>query len=60
MNRIKYWLLRKLFDDICLKSECESCRMNEVCYAGGAIITECAENDVFVQARKVWGIESED
>ena len=55
LRQIKYRLLRWLLDDICEKSICESCCIGGVKKDINAIV--CFENDVFVQARKVWGLE---
>lgn len=59
MNRIKYWLLRWLLNDICQRSDCESCGLAGIggyCSPDGEPWNVCFENDVFVQARKVWRI----
>lgn len=62
-GRIKYHFLRRLLDDICRRSECYEggCRLcGEVvldcCDADPATIA-CFEEDVFMQARKVWGLD---
>ena len=58
LGRIKYRLLRWLLDDICEKSVCESCRMGGECsIAGIPHSIQCFENEVFVQARRVWKLE---
>ena len=54
---IKYYLLRWLLDDICLKSKCEDCRLEHDTNFLGTICHSCLENDIFVQGRKVWGLE---
>lgn len=57
-NRIKFELLRWLLGDICCRSECENCVMRtmvDICSDRFAM--GCEEQDVFYQARKVWGIE---
>lgn len=65
LGRIKYWLLRRLLDDICSKSECigayEDCAMNFGCdlsVNGKVVKCSCLEDFVFKQARKAWGIEA--
>ena len=58
LRRIKYWLLRWLLDDICEKIVCESCCMGGQCSIPGFQNSiQCYENEVFVQARKIWGLE---
>lgn len=57
LKRIKYALLRWLLDDICLKSECKDCHLRYDTDFCGTTLHACIENDIFVQARKVWGLE---
>ena len=57
LKRIKYALLRWLLDDICLKSECKECRLEYDTEFLGTVSHACLEDDIFVQARKVWGLE---
>lgn len=58
IRRIKYRLLRWLLDDICEKSTCESCCMGgESTIPGFQNSIQCFDNDIFVQARRVWGLE---
>lgn len=57
LKRIKYTLLRWLLDDICLKSSCKDCRLQHETNFCGTPCYDCLENDIFVQARKVWGLE---
>lgn len=54
MNRIKYWLLRKLLAQICEKTDC--CR-NCVIHIACEGYRYCALEDVHEQARKVWGLQ---
>lgn len=63
LGRIKYKLLRLLLDDICLRSECESCllsRATEVKGLENAVWFECLEGDIFKRARQVWGLENKE
>lgn len=56
--RIKYRLLMWLLGDICEKSECEKCRMGGECSIPGFTNNiQCYENEVSVQARRVWKLE---
>ena len=55
LNRIKYRLLRWLLDDICCKSECEKCVLSHAITVGDYQGNACHEEDVFYQARTVWG-----
>lgn len=59
LGRVKYALLKWLLDDICINSKCNDCNLGseiEVCgYFGKA----CGEEDIFIQARKVWGLVKE-
>lgn len=56
MNRIKYWLLRKLLGEICEKTDnCKTCGMR----IEGELCTECAQAYAHEQARKVWGLDHE-
>jgi len=57
-NRIKYELLWWLLDDLCDKSKCGDCAMERP--AEGKLFYPCVENEVFVQARKVWGLTNEE
>ena len=58
LRRIKYKLLKWLLGDICEKSYCQECRMGGECNIPGIKESiQCFENEVFVQARKVWGLE---
>ena len=57
LKRIKYALLRWLLDDICMKSECHYCRLEYDTEFMNSFTHGCLENDIFVQARKVWGLE---
>lgn len=58
IGRIKYKLLRWRLDDICEKSVCESCRMGGECSIPGfSGSIQCYENEVTVQARRVWKLE---
>ncbi len=52
MKHIKYRLLRWLLNDICTKSDCKNCALFDSC-------SDCAcyEDLLFVQARRVWGVE---
>ena len=55
MNRIKYWLLRKLLVEICKKTDkCKTCVMR----LNGEPHYECAQAYVREQARKVWGYDN--
>ena len=63
LRRIKYKLLRWLLCEICVKSDCESCRL---CYKAqielkstGDILEgpACREDDILMQATKVWGVK---
>jgi len=57
LKRIKYKLLRWLLDDICLKSECQKCRLSYNTKFCGSICHQCLEGEVFSQANKAWGLE---
>lgn len=58
LRHIKYRLLRWLLDDICEKSVCELCRMGGECSIPGFQNSiQCYENEVTVQARRVWKLE---
>ena len=61
-SQVKYRLLRWLLDDVCRRSDCSEtgCRLCgefvlDCCDADPATVT-CFEEDVFMQARKVWGL----
>lgn len=56
-NRIKYELFGWLLDDICRKSDCADCTYGRTICIHGHPMEECVENDLYVQARKVWKIE---
>ena len=60
LRRIKYKLLCWLLDDICIKSKCKNCAMchHSERYAD-ALVDGCGENEVFVQARRAWGLKKE-
>ena len=63
LGRIKYKLLKWLLDDICIKSECGECLLYRACEIEclkNTVFFECLENDVFKQARKVWGLEEDE
>lgn len=55
MGWIKYKLLCWLLGDLCVRSRCDSCRMMNFSY--GDHYCPCNENDIYIQARKVWGIK---
>ena len=65
LERIKYWLLRNLLADICLKSDCEKCALCDkirIDFNDGKYMYEgpaCHEDDIFRQAREVWGLNKE-
>jgi hypothetical protein len=50
-------LLKWLLDDICVKSECNDCHLGSEIEIAGYVGTACEEEDIFMQARKVWGLE---
>lgn len=52
LNRIKYRLLIYLLNDICERSECDICDFD----MSSVTPYSCHQNRVFVQARKVWGL----
>lgn len=52
---IKYRMLRWLLNDLCRKSDCAECELAST--NNHDVICPCVENDIFVQGRKVWGIE---
>ena len=56
MNRIKYWLLRRLLSDICRKTDC--CKKCEMCIDFGDYNC-CVQADIHEQARKAWRIDNE-
>lgn len=56
-NRIKYKLLKWLLDDICVSSEYERCCLGSEINIDGYVGCACGEEDVFIQARKAWGME---
>lgn len=58
-ERLKYRLLTWLLGDICMRSH-EMCYGCTMCYEDpddGA--PGCCENDIRIQARRVWGLEDE-
>ena len=57
LNRIKYRLFGLLLDDICRKSDCKNCIYDRTIRINGHDMIECVENDLYLQARKAWGIE---
>ena len=57
IGRIKFWLLKWLLDDICVNSSCKDCKMSGEINIAGYVGTACGEEDIFYQARKVWGLE---
>lgn len=62
LRRIKYRLLRWLLDDICMRhsplaSDCVKCPMSYEAHVDDLIGPACLQNDIFVQARKVWKLE---
>ena len=56
MNRIKYWLLCILLNDICGRTEdcyyCSFCEKGKTAY-------DCTQGNVYEQARKAWGLDYE-
>lgn len=59
LGRIKFALLRWLLDDICVNSTCKDCQLSGEIEIGGYVGTACGEEDIFIQARKVWGLVKE-
>ena len=57
LGRIKFKLLKWLLDDICMKSECRQCQLSSEIEINGYVGTACGEEDIFIQARKAWGLE---
>lgn len=62
LRRIKYRLLRWLLDDICKRGgveawDCKKCTLDYEIDVDGFRGWSCLLNDVFAQARKVWGLE---
>ena len=62
LRRIKYRLLRWLLDDMCIRmgplcSDCKKCPMSYETRVDDLIGPACLQNDIFVMARKVWGLE---
>ena len=55
-NRIKYEIFGMLLDEICRKSTCKECSYSRTIRINEHMMDECVENDLYVQARKVWGI----
>lgn len=55
IGRIKYKLLCWLLGDICTKSDCNDCAINNP----GSILVfcPCHASAFYKQARKVWGLE---
>lgn len=57
LGRIKFALLKWLLDDICINSVCKDCRLGGEFEIAGYIGNACSEEDIFIQARKAWGIK---
>lgn len=57
LGRIKYKLLCWLLGDICCGSDCHTCQLGHKTEIGGYEGIACQEEDVYIQARKVWGLE---
>lgn len=57
LGRIKFALLKWLLDDICVNSVCKDCQLSSETTIGNYVGFACNEDDIFVQARKVWGIK---
>lgn len=57
LGRIKYRLLKLLLDDICTNSDCHDCKLGSEIEIAGYFGKACGEDDIFSQARKVWGME---
>ena len=54
-NRFKYMLLKWLLGDICNKSECTTCKIDER-NTPMRRWCPCMENYIFKQAREVWDL----
>lgn len=56
MNRIKYWLLCILLEDICKRTDdcysCSFCEERKTKY-------DCTQTTVHKQARRAWGVDNE-
>lgn len=57
IGRIKFALLKWLLDDICVNSVCKDCHLSSEIEIAGYFGNTCGEEDIFMQARKVWGLE---
>lgn len=59
LGRIKFALLKWLLDDICINSTCKNCRLGGEFEIAGYVGNACGEEDIFIQARKAWGLVKE-
>ena len=59
LGRVKFVLLKWLLNDICINSTCKDCMLSSEIKIGGYTGMACGEEDIFIQARKVWGLEKE-
>ncbi|MBQ1189662.1 MAG: hypothetical protein IIX57_04540, partial [Lachnospiraceae bacterium] len=57
LGRLKFALLKWLLDDICVNSVCKDCQLSSEIEIAGYVGTACGEEDIFIQARKAWGLE---
>ena len=59
LGRIKFALLKWLLDDICVNSVCKDCQLSSEVTIDSYKGFACTEEDVFIQARKAWGLVKE-